>query len=382
MTFVYDALVIGAGYIGVSVAYHFSKAGLRTALLDRGGVGSGASRANYGNIQVQDAELAHSLDLIQAGYASFEGLEAELGQPVGLRQLGSLLLIENEAQWQMMAARLPRLHTAGIRAELVEASHLPDLEPLLDVSALLGACYHQREGQIYPFALLSAFLNAGQKRGLSLHWRTEVNAIITRADRVTGVRTSRGDFSAGVVALCTGAWTTKLGRMVERNWPVRHVIGQALITEAAPTLRLRNHLASAAFFQEAHGGGQDGGTERAILAFSQTREGHFLLGEAARVTCDMDIRATPTGQPAIARLAARFLPALQKLQVLRGWAAAVAFTYDGLPLLGPVAGLKGLILATAFKSTVIVTPLVGRLVTELALTGCTQLDITPFSPDR
>jgi glycine/D-amino acid oxidase-like deaminating enzyme len=78
----------------------------------------------------------------------------------------------------------------------------------------------------------------------------------------------------------------------------------------------------------------------------------------------------------------RFLPALAKTPALRGWAAPVAFTADGLPYLGPVAGLPGLILATAFKSTVIVTPVAGRLAAQLALGGRTELDLTPFSPDR
>jgi glycine/D-amino acid oxidase-like deaminating enzyme len=51
-------------------------------------------------------------------------------------------------------------------------------------------------------------------------------------------------------------------------------------------------------------------------------------------------------------------------------------------LLGPVTGLPGLILATAFKSSVIVTPLVGRLVAQLALGQATDIDLRPFSPDR
>jgi glycine/D-amino acid oxidase-like deaminating enzyme len=68
--------------------------------------------------------------------------------------------------------------------------------------------------------------------------------------------------------------------------------------------------------------------------------------------------------------------------VLRGWAAPVAFTADGLPFLGPVNGVEGLILATAFKSTVVVAPLVGETVAQLVLEGRTDFDLTPFSPDR
>jgi sarcosine oxidase subunit beta len=377
----YDALVIGAGYIGCSVAYHLTQAGLRTALIDRGGIGAGASTANYGNIQVQDAELDHSLPLIRAGYACFETLEEELGSPVGLKRLGGLLLIENESQWQVMAARLPQLHAAGIQAEMVPAEHLPELEPLLDPTSVLGACYHEHEGQVYPFSLLWAYVRRGLERGLALHLGVEVTGMDIQNGRVQRLRTSEGDFSAGVVALCTGAWTRPLGRAAGRVWDIPHVHGQAFVTEAAPDLRLRNHIASAAFFEEAHEDGDAGG-EHAVLAISQTGDGHFLLGEAARTTDDLGKAATPAGQAAIARVVGRHFPALRRLRVLRGWAAPVAYTHDGLPYFGPVADIEGLFLATAFKSTVIVTPLAGRTIAQLVVDGRTDLDLSPFSPGR
>jgi sarcosine oxidase subunit beta len=171
-----------------------------------------------------------------------------------------------------------------------------------------------------------------------------------------------------------------LGRLLGRRWSVPHVRGQALVTERSD-LRLHNHLSSAAFFETMHEGG--GGTpSEAVLAVAQTEDGHFLLGEAGVITDDLDSTATLAGQAAIAREVSRRLPAIRGLRVLRGWAAPVAFTADGLPFLGPVADLPGLILATAFKSTVIVTPLVGALVAQWVTRGRTDLDLTPFSPDR
>jgi len=376
LTHTYDALVIGAGYIGCAAAYYLAAAGLKTALLDQGGVGAGASRANYGNIQVQDAELDYSLPLVTAGYARCRQIEAELDCPVGYRKIGGLLLIETEAQWQLMANRLPALHTTGISAELVPAARLPEIEPLLNPASVLGACYHQHEGQVYPFALLGAYIRRARERGLALHLQTTVTGFELAGGRLAGVNTNRGQFSAGAVVLATGAWTPHLGQLLGRRWPVPHVHGQAIITE--PTERLlRNHIASAAFFEEMHEA--DAG---AVLAISQATHGHFLLGEAGVVTADLGSTATAAGQTAIAALVERYFPALRRLRVLRGWAAPVAFTADGRPFLGPVGGIKGLILATAFKSTVIVTPLVGEIVAQLVVGGHTDLDLSPFAPDR
>ncbi len=260
-----DALVVGAGYIGCAVAYYLAAAGLRTALIDRGGVAAGASRANYGNIQIQDAELDHSLPMIRSGFACFQDLEEELGSPVGfvprlsprggpvgVRRIGSLLLIETEAQWRTMAARLPALHAAGIQAEMVEADRLQSLEPLLDPHTVLGACYHEHEGQVNPFQLMWAFVRGGCRlRNLTLHFGHEVTGIELDRGRVRGISTSRGRFAAPVLVLCTGAWTPILGRALGREWSIPHVHGQAIVTEAS-ALRLNNHISSAAFFESMH----------------------------------------------------------------------------------------------------------------------------------
>lgn len=375
----YDAIVVGAGYIGCSAAYHLSKAGLKVALFDRGGVAAGASRANYGNVQIQDAELAHSLPMITAGFARFANLADELGEAIAYRRLGSLLLIETEAQWHTMAARLPALHAAGIAAELVPAQHLPELEPQLDPRSLLGGCYHPAEGQVYPFGLLWAYLQQARRLGLTLHLHTPVIGFNFDNCKIRGVITPRGKFSTGTVILATGAWTLQFGQMFNRNWQISHVHGQALVTEPAPW-QLQNHLASAAFFEDVEAAESTG--PEAVLAISQSAPGHLLLGEAAQVTDDFGSEATPAGQVAIARLTRQALPAAASLRVLRGWAAPVAFTPDGLPYFGPVAGFDGLILATAFKSTVIVTPLVGETVAQLVVNGHTDLNLTPFSPER
>jgi glycine/D-amino acid oxidase-like deaminating enzyme len=263
---------------------------------------------------------------------------------------------------------------------LVPANGLAEIEPLLNHRVVLGACYYPNEGQVYPFALMWAYLRRARSHGLTLNTNTEVTGFDLRGGRLRGVHTSQGDFSTGVVVLTTGAWTPCLGRALGLNWDIRHVHGQAIVTERMERV-LNCHIASAAFFEDLHEEANGPGVG-AVLAISQATHGNVLLGEAAVVTDDLGSRSTLGGQAAIADVVARFFPAMRRLRVLRGWAAPVAFTADSLPFLGPVKGVEGLILATAFKSTVIVTPLVGETVAQLVLDGRTDLDLTPFSPDR
>jgi glycine/D-amino acid oxidase-like deaminating enzyme len=323
---------------------------------------------------------------VMAGYRRFADLEEELGCSVGYRSVGSLLLIETEPQWQLMAARIPLLRAVGIQAELVPAERLAELEPLLDRRAVLGACYHPDEGQVSPFAFMAAYLRRGRQAGLSIHPHTEVTGFDILSGRMRGLIARDEQFSSDTVILTSGAWTPSLGRLLGRVWRIPHVHGQALVTERSD-LRLRNHLASAAFFESMHDEPADASagavvTAGAVLAVSQTADGHFLLGEAGVITDDLGTHSTSAGQAAIAREVTRFLPTLSRLRVLRGWAAPVAFTGDGRPFLGPVDGLPGLILATAFKSTVIVAPLIGSTLAQLVCEGRTDLDLAAFSPDR
>ena len=340
--------------------------------------GAGASGANYGNVQVQDAELAASLPMTVAGYRCFAELEEELGDSVGFRRRGSLLAIETEAQWQLVAERLPALHRAGIKAELVPAQRLPEIEPLMDPHAVLGASYYPDEGQVNPFKLMQAYLRQGRRSGLTIHSGAEV---VGFRSRVGGWRPPHdaGDFSACVAVLATGAWTPSLGRLLGRTWRIEHVHGQALVTERCSET-LRNHISSAAFFEAMHE--QAGCQAKAVLAVGQSRDGHFLLGEAGVFTEDMGEQATRGARPRSQRRWRASSPACCRSVCCAAGPRPWPSRPMARPFLGTVDGVEGLILATAFKSTVIVTPLVGRMVTQLVLTGRADLDMRAFAPDR
>jgi len=380
MDHTFDAIVVGAGYIGCSVTYHLCAAGLKTALFDLGSMAAGASRANYGNIQIQDMELSKSVELINMARTRFANLEAELDCKVGLRRLGGLLLIENEAQWRLMESRLSAVRAAGIASELVPAERLPEVEPLIDPAHLLGGLYHAAEGQVDPFQLMRVYLVQARRRGLTEYYFTEVTGFEVQSDRLSGIVTSKGRFGAGSVILCTGAYTRQLGCTLGRQWDIHHILGQAMVTEPV-ALVLRNHLASASFFEQEAGG--EAGVVHASFALSQSPHGHLLLGEAMVEANHFERQVPAQSLPAVAACVLRYFPpSIRQLRIWRGWSAPVAGTSDGCPLLGPVADLQGLFLATAFRSTVIVTPLVGETVAQLVTQGKCELNIDSFLPER
>jgi len=376
----FDAIVIGAGYIGSSVAYHLAKAGLKTAIFDQGSMAAGASRANYGNIQIQDLELEHSVPMIQLARTRFNTLEQQLDWKLGLRKLGGLLPIENENQWNILARREKALQAIGIQSELVTADRLPEIEPSIDPSRLLGGLYHADEGQVDPFQLINAYLTRARQLGLTEYYHCPVTRFELNSGKIKSIQTAAGNFSSDTVILCTGAYTNSLVKNIGLKWDMLHyVLGQAMVTEPLP-IQLNTHLASASFFEM--GADIPQGVLLANMAISQSTHGNLLLGESMYEANHFKTHMPDNALPWIARSVLKYFPGFHKLRILRGWSAAIADPKDGLPLFGPVASIPGLFVATAFRSTVIITPLVGETIAQLITTGTSELDIQAFLPER
>jgi glycine/D-amino acid oxidase-like deaminating enzyme len=165
--------------------------------------------------------------------------------------------------------------------------------------------------------------------------------------------------------------------MVGVDIPVLWLHGEALVTEKLPPL-VRNAMLSASFFEETEGAeGQTVG-----FCLTQRPEGNAMIGEAAFVTDGLRRCVTAPALPAIISKAQQYLPALRPMRVLRGWGIPVPFTADNEPLLGPIAAMEGLVVATGLKSTIILTPLVGELVAQMVTGSHVDPRLEAFSPDR
>jgi sarcosine oxidase subunit beta len=372
-----DAIVIGAGLIGTSVAYHLARAGVRPLLIEQGDLASGASGANFGNVQVQDAEFGLSLDLTLQSYARFAELEAELDYDVGFNRTGSVLLAETEPQMVLLQDRASRLRAAGVGAALLDRDEVCQLEPQLARRAPVGALYHADEGRLNPFRLVHAFVLRGRNLGLEVWKNTKVWSIEVAAGRAVGVMTPIGRVSTERVIIAAGAWSHALAKTAGLDLPLQWVHGEAVITEALPPLTA-NSLTTAAFFEATEA------ADRQTVGFClrQRPHGNVMIGEAARVTRSLSRGGTPSGIPAMAAEARRWLPTLGRTGVIRTWAIPVAFTADRRPLLGPAEGVENLLVAAGFKSTIILTPLVGELVAGMVTSAPADSRLAEFSPTR
>jgi sarcosine oxidase subunit beta len=370
-------VVVGGGLIGSSIAYHLAHAGVRTLLIEQGDLAAGASGANFGNVQVEDAEFGLSLELTLRSYARFASLEDELAYDLNYRRTGNLLLVENERQWALMQERLALLRAVGVCAELLGRDETCRLEPSLAPETIIGALYNPDEGTLDPFKLVHAYALRGRDAGLAVRMHTRVSGVEVRGGRVTGVTTANGPVSAHWVILAAGAWSHALGRTAALELPLQWVHGEAAITEPLPSIT-RNAMTTAAFFEAT----EAADTQTVGFCLRQRPHGNVMMGEAAQVTRRLSRAATTAALPAVVAEAGRWLPNLRRAAVIRSWAIPVAFTADSRPLLGPVDGVAGLLVATGLKSTIILTPIVGELIAGMVTGAAWDPRLAEFSPSR
>lgn len=377
----FDAIIVGAGVIGCSIAYHLASAGLKVALLDQGQVGAGASGANSGLVQSNDVELQHSIPLVAAGFSRFQTLEEELGMSVGFERTGILHLLSGEEHWQSSLERTNALSKAGIACEMLNPGQASKVEPLLDPHTMIGAMYAPDQGRINPFRLMWAFLRQANRMGLSLHTFTRVTGFDIQSGRVQGVQTDRGSYSAGRIILATAAWTRRLGNIIAQDWKINTFRASAMVTEPVHDRRLRTVITAADHVELKLD--DRGDIELAFLGLRQTPDGNFLIAQSDRPGEALDSSISSQAPRAMATVAARYFPFLRQVRLLRSWTAPTTYTEDGCPFIGPVPGLDGLLMATAFRSSLINSPVAGEIIAGLVLNGrCDLLDIRPFALDR
>ncbi len=369
----WDVVVVGGGLIGSSAAYHLARRGIRTLLIEQNDLASGASGANFGNIQVQDAEFGLSLELSLESYEMFAHLEAELDCEVDFRRSASLLLIENQRHGQAWSDAPPACERRGSPPNWWTGTRSAGWSRSCHQNRPSGGSITPTKANSTPLNWCTPTYSAGGSTAWTSGHTPRSRRSVYRAGASSGVDTSRGHVPAGWVALAAGAWARRLGRTAGVDLPLRWVHGEAIITEPLPPLA--NHaISSAAFFEET----EDSEGQTVGFCMRQRPEGNVMIGEATCVTEALGRWVTATSLPAISREALRRFPALRPVRALRGWAIPVAFVPDNRPLLGAVDEVDGLLVATGFKSTIILTPLVGTLVATMVEGGEMDPRLTEF----
>lgn len=348
-------IVVGAGIIGASIAWHLVRAGAAVAVIEAGTPGGVATANSWAWINASHGNPEPYVRLRTRAMAEWRRLEG--GVP-GLRVAWSGGLM-----WEMPPAVLEAYlaeHSGwGYGIRRVERAEILRLEPEL-ASPPDWALHAAGEGAIEPLVAARALLAAAEGEGARVIAENPVRGLDLRAGRVTGVDTGAGHLAADEVVLAAGAETPRLAALAGFHLPLTAPPG--LLVSTAPAPRLLNGLVMAPG-----------------LHLRQTAEGRLIAGA--------DFGGGDPGQDP-AREAAEVFAGIQRM--LRA-GASLAYGYhtigyrpipaDGFPAVGRVPGVAGLSLAVT-HSGITLAPAIGGFLADEILTGRREAVLAPYGLER
>lgn len=362
-----EVVVVGGGVIGSSIAYHLAKAGVKTLLLEKRDIAVAASGASAGGVRQQGRD-PRELPFAILACARWATLEEELAADVHYRRKGHLSLIEHEGDRPALIAAIERQRAAGLNIVLVEGDELRALAPAVSPHLLAGS-YTPDDGHANPGLTTRAFAAAAARAGAEIRTGVNVRGLAVAGGRVTGVLTDDGPIAADVTILAAGAWSKTLAATAEIDLPIAPMGLQMLLTEpAAPCLD------------------QVVGCVGRRLSFKQLPAGNFLIGGGWPGDWSLDqSRGTPLA-PSIwgsALTASAIIPAAGTVGLAEAWVGIEARAADDVPILGPVQGLDGLVLATGFSGHGFqLSPAIGQVIAELLVEGSPSISLADLALER
>ena len=214
-----DAVVIGGGIIGASVAHFLTKLGYgRVALLEKGRICGGSTQYSAAHVR-QHYSNEVAIRLAVRGAAMFSSAEERLGGPAGFVQHG-YMVIAPEEQAATIREVVPVQRRFGVETEILTPVEVKHRWPELNVEGVALACFEPTSGFADPVQTTKSLVRAAQAAGLSVHEGREAIGISTGNGRVGAVETREGTIATNVVVNACGPWGDRIGRMVGIDYPL------------------------------------------------------------------------------------------------------------------------------------------------------------------
>lgn len=367
-----NVAIIGAGVIGLGIAWRLAMRGVPVAVFDKGACGAGASHAAAGMLAAcAEAEPGEEalVTLGRASQARWPAFAAELkqasGVDVGLRPEGTLVVALTSDDQARLNHQLVFQQKLGLPLQWITAAETRRREPHL-AGKLAGAVFSPEDTQVDNRKLAAALRIAAEAAGASISEHQAVKTISNDAGRVDGIVLADGrKVAADVVVLAAGAWSRSIdGLAPELRPPVRPIKGQMLALRMDPTAPLLTHVVWA---------------PGAYLV--PRLDGRLLVGATVEEK-GYDTSLTAGGILTLLEAAWRAVPAVEELPIDEMWVGHRPGSRDDAPILG--AGLiDGLIYATGHhRNGILLTPITADAIAELVLEGAADPAIQPFSIER
>ncbi len=359
-----DVVIVGAGVIGCSIAYHLAKEGVPVLILDRGRVGQEASWASAGILTHGRPASTHPYErLATLSRNLFEPLVKELIELSGVdpeyRPSGGVHVFLDEEGVERAKNYYRGSVMTGLEVEFLEPADLFELEAALNREAR-AAIRFPGDASIRPPRLVRALSLASQRLGTRILEHSPVVGMEVRSGRVTAILTPEERIQGGSFVLATGAWSGLVGDRVGVDLPVYSSKGEIVLLESLPGKL-----------------GQIVNNDGHYLV--PRSDGKLLVG-ATEEAVGFDKTSTVHGVLELLEWAFHVAPGLSDATFVTSWAGLRPAVRRGGPYLGRLKDFQNLYVATAHNSNgMLLSPASGLLMSQLLTNRPTSLTLEPFA---
>ncbi|HLJ42876.1 MAG TPA: FAD-binding oxidoreductase [Candidatus Binataceae bacterium] len=373
-----EVIVVGAGVVGCSLAFHLARSGARVTVFDKAGEVCAGMSARSGALLRMHYTFAPEAELAWKSLGYFANWEAMVGRDAERRGCGfvrtGFAIVVGAPNVEKLRANIAMMRALGIDTSVVEPSDLRSLEPAINVDDVALAAYEPQSGYADPVATTRSMAEAAARHGATLKLGVPIGVIETASGRIRGVIDAAGiRYAADAVCVAAGPWTDRLLKPLGAAIGIRAERAQIALFKRPSTLQHCGCIdtISGSYFRPQ----SDAET---LIGLGDVKAEYEPDPDSFREDNDADF-VTEVAE----RLAHR-VPAMAGAGYSRGHAGIYDVSPDSRAVMGPVPEAGGLYVAAGFSGTGFKTaPAVGAAMAELILAGrSVTVDLRPFGFER
>ncbi len=372
---VYDAIIVGAGSVGVPTAVALAEKGIKPLVIDmHASPGQGENKHAIGGIRATHSTPGKIL-ICSRSLEIFSGWQQRHGDDIEWLKGGYVFPVYRQQDEQMLKGLLPVQREYGLNIDFADAAAIQALIPGINADGLRGGTVSPDDGSISPLLSINAFYRRALELGAEFHFKEKVSRILCDRGKVVGVATDKDRYDAGIVVDAAGPFSAELCKTANVDLPIIPDSHEGAVTEPVqpffkcmvvdirPAPGSKNYY----FYQNRHG--------QVIFCITPDPP---IIGK--------DKRETSVFLPQVCARMVHLLPRLKNLRVRRTWRGLYPTTPDGAPLVGWNQKVNGLLHAGGMCGQgLMLAPGVSELVARI-ITGETtandELIMKEFSPYR
>lgn len=383
MTKNYDVIIVGAGLLGCSVAYHLSRqSNIKVALIERGMVGMQTSSL-AASLVTRGRPTRSLCELTMATFNAIDDLEKSLGSSLDFNHVGSMHVAQSEESAKSLMQQVDMLKEFGDHPIELTCDQAKEKSPWLNIDHADYIVFNPLDGFIDPYRLACAYLQGAKLQGqVDIFQSTEVTQLLMDGAQVIGVDTDKGVFNTEQVVLAAGPWVNQLLKPIGSRAAMAPVRSHYWITGVDTIYPVKSPVV---IMPEAK-------------AYARPEVGSLIFGIRDQDSKWAHPESLPKtlhgfsfdddfeGWEALEQSISPFLelcPSLENVEIKHYISGPSGYTPDGKQLIGLAPNLEGVYLASGCCGLgVAISGGVGSVLASLVLGENPTIDLSQYNPDR